>query len=352
MKLITSNDALLNSLSRLLGTYPKVSFAVAWASANTAIFRQLVARTSRIERAVIGTHFYQTHPDVVDTFVTKNSEACLLVSQLDDHASSVEKQIASLIGAYWDKAVPVDKDSAVAYRSLWAASRPALKRLSGSYGKTKARKPPTGSSVMSMSWNSFLSVLKAGQPHEFKKRYDFLRSINNSFLENPDFASMDVEVRKAIAGLPNSYDTRWGCFGSMKGAGRFNTAIIDNDVHISRALDRIQRQGQVSRSQYDRYLAEFAKAFPNGGHGVATASRLLALKRPDQFVCLDSKNLRELCKDFGIRQTGMDYERYWSEVIERIMDSPWWNAPRPTDGIGGAVWDGRAAMLDSIFYRP
>ncbi|MGA2965044.1 MAG: hypothetical protein ABSD64_02460, partial [Terriglobales bacterium] len=69
MKLITSNSTLLGNLSRLIKTYPGVVFAVAWASANTPIFQQLIANPSRIKKAIIGTHFYQTHPDVLDAFV-------------------------------------------------------------------------------------------------------------------------------------------------------------------------------------------------------------------------------------------------------------------------------------------
>ena len=92
------------------------------------------------------------------------------------------------------------------------------------------------------------------------------------------------------------------------------------------------------------------QAFPNGGHGAAVASRLLAMRRPDQFVCLDSANRARLCGDFGITQNGMDYARYWEEIIERIRDAPWWNAKRPADRIQAAVWDGRVAMLDTIFY--
>jgi hypothetical protein len=69
MKLIATNKALENVLSRLVKTYPNVAFAVAWATANTSIFRQLTAQPSRIKRAIIGTHFYQAHPDVLDTFV-------------------------------------------------------------------------------------------------------------------------------------------------------------------------------------------------------------------------------------------------------------------------------------------
>ena len=47
----------------------------------------------------------------------------------------------------------------------------------------------------------------------------------------------------------------------------------------------------------------------------------------------------------------MNFERYWDEIIERVLDSPWWNTKRPNDDYEGAVWDGRAAMLDAIFYK-
>jgi len=64
------------------------------------------------------------------------------------------------------------------------------------------------------------------------------------------------------------------------------------------------------------------------------------------------KNKKALCQDFEIKQSGMDYERYWEEIIERIIDSAWWNEPRPKNPLDRTVWDGRAAMLDAIFYRP
>lgn len=138
----------------------------------------------------------------------------------------------------------------------------------------------------------------------------------------------------------------------MKGAGYYHQAVNNNNPHLSSALDKIPLHGQVSRAQYDEYRAEFIKAFPKGRHGIGILSRLLALKRPDQFVCFDSKNRKELCKDFDIKQTGMDYDRYWEEIIERIIDSPWWKTPAPSGGTERAVWDSRAAMLDAIFYRP
>jgi len=47
----------------------------------------------------------------------------------------------------------------------------------------------------------------------------------------------------------------------------------------------------------------------------------------------------------------MDYERYWDEIIQRILDSPWWNSEAPNSNDALRVWNGRAAMLDVIYYN-
>ena len=203
-----------------------------------------------------------------------------------------------------------------------------------------------------MSWGQFLNAVKLGQFHDFDGRRGLLQLVREAFLKHLDFASMELGLRQTIAGIPSKHDRRWGWFGSMKGAGYYRQAVNKNSPFLSQGLANIPLRGLVSRLQYDDYLKEFIQAFPKGRHGVATASRLLAMKRPDQFVCFDSRNQRELCENFGIKHTGMDYDRYWDEVVERIIDSPWWKAPRPNNGTDGDVWDGRAAMLDSIFYRP
>lgn len=394
MKLITTNNILRGNLSRLVKGYPNLAFAVAWASANTSIFEQIINNKSQIQKAVIGTHFWQTHPNVLDVFVdsqnvrfmlqpkgvfhpkvflfwdsnrwealigsanlteaalTYNSEVMLLVSDSDESASTLKDQIIALVAEYWSSAVTVSKDKALSYREIWQTKQSALRRISGQYGKSKTRKAPMDSVTSSMSWPKFLAAVKEDKSHGFQQRCELLELVRSEFTRNTNFSSMERGLRKTIGGLPNKFDERWAWFGSMKGAGYFHQAVNENNPHLSQALDKIPLHGLVSRSQYDEFLQEFIKAFPKGRDGIGNASRLLALKRPDQFVCFDSKNQKELCKDFGIKQTGMDYERYWDEIIEPIMDSPWWDSPRPSSKVESMVWDGRAAMLDSIFYRP
>jgi len=330
MKLITTNAELKSNLSRLTKKYPNIAFAVAWASAGTEIFEELSANRNRIHKAVIGTHFYQTHPDVLDTFVesndvrfilqprgvfhpkiyifwnekhwevlrgsanltagalNRNSEAMLLFSNADQDDSSLKNEVIDLIENYWDEARTISKAGAISYRALWSKQQPALQRLSGQYGQSTKNKAPADSAIMSMPWTQFFASVQKDAHHGFEKRCDLLKLVRTAFETTKQFQKMELGLRKTIAGLPTDFNEHWGWFGSMSGAGYYHQAVNENNAHLSNALDEIPLNGSVSREHYETYLAEFVKAFPNGRHGIGIASRLLALKRPDYFVCFDS----------------------------------------------------------------
>jgi hypothetical protein len=284
--------------------------------------------------------------------LNNNAEAMVLISNSDQVASSLKEDVVRLIDSYWDEACTVSKAAAISYRALWAKQQPALRRLSGQYGQDAKSKAPADLTLMTMSWTQFLTSVQNDGHHGFEKRCDLLKQVRTAFDSTRHFQEMEICLRQTIAGLPTDFNEQWGWFGSMSGAGYFHQAVNDNNPHISKALDEIPLNGPVAREHYEAYLKEFVQAFPNGRHGIGIVSRLLALKRPDYFVCLNSKNKNKLCQDFEIKRTGMNYERYWEEIIERIIDSVWWNEPRPRNALAGRVWDGRAAMLDAIFYIP
>ena len=395
MKLITKNTALERELLRCLKRYGQFALATAWASADTSVFRLLCERRKSIQRAVIGTHFYQTHPDVVDEFIgdnnvrfmlqtsgtfhpkvlvfwdgshweamigsanltkgaiSSNAEAVLLVSQSDAGCAFLKGELVALISSYWAQADIMSPAAAKAYREQWKRWKPNLDHLSGQYGKSSSSKPSVNSRTMSMSWHEFYRVARSDKVHDFAERCDLLDRARQAFQAGQSLNTMKPGLRYTIAGLPTKSDHRWGWFGSMRGAGKYFAAVKANDIHLSQAADLIPLEGLVTRQHYDAYMEEYMRAFPDGRHGIGTATRLLALKRPDQFVCFDSRNRAGLCADFGIKVSGMDYDRYWDEVVERIMDTPWWKSPPPaTYGIELSAWKGRAAMLDAIFYVP
>ena len=69
MKLITNSKTLEKQFLRLLDKYSKYYWLSAWASSKSAPFDKLVRNEQRIGKIVVGIHFYQTHPDFIETFI-------------------------------------------------------------------------------------------------------------------------------------------------------------------------------------------------------------------------------------------------------------------------------------------
>lgn len=395
MKLISTNAILEQQLKRLLDEYPFISIATAWASSDTEVFQSLVQHKERIVQAVIGTHFYQTHPDVLDQFVesskvkfklqpdgvfhpkvylfwsndaweavigspnltvgalTKNSELSVLITSRDG-STNLKQDIAEVIDQYWSGAQTIDQNEADSYRKLWNLKTRELKKVADIYGDKATTKPAVHSQVMSMGWQDYLAEVKKDKYHGFKERLSLLEEIREYFQTYDHFNDMDLAVRKGIAGLPSKVTVikNWPWFGSMKGAGTFAGLINSGNEAYSLALDEIPLEGDIGRRHYDAYIEQYLKAYPNGKDGLATATRLLAMKRPDVFLCVDAQNMRKLAADVGItRADKLNYEQYWEEVIVRLMQSPWWQSPEPSGLLERKAWHARAAMLDAIFYE-
>ena len=71
-----------------------------------------------------------------------------------------------------------------------------------------------------------------------------------------------------------------------------------------------------------------------------------------QTPCVDNKNIEQLAREFDIPRHDLktDYTAYWIEVIERVQETAWWNAPRPRTKTEQPIWDGRAVLLDAIYW--
>lgn len=176
-----------------------------------------------------------------------------------------------------------------------------------------------------------------------------LEEANGLFRDYEHFSDMPDSDRKKIAGYFGTKPIDWGYFGGMRGHGYFKEAIGKSSPIISSALDEIPLEGAVTKRDFDRYCSHFTRAFKNVG--TATATRLLAMKRPDFFVCVAQKNEKKLCAAFGIAQK-VPLSEYWDRVVARITDSNWWDSDKPTDPKERSVWHGRAAFLDVVFYEP
>lgn len=397
MKLITTAKELEKEFRRLTEQYDYFYWSTAWASSGSKPFNDLLTNKGKIQKIVVGIHFYQTHPDFIEAFLndkkvrfiqqpegtfhpklylftnktekweiilgsanfttaafSSNTEASLLITHKDSNSADTYNNAIKLVDQTFSDGKTFNKSDLDKYRIAWKNHRQKIKSLSGQYGSKKRKPKPIHEVPMTnRSWEEFMKEIRNETSHGLDRRLRVIRIANSLFKKVAHFNELTEDERKFIAGIPNKLDIDgaedWGFFGSMKGAGIFKNKIKENDNNISKALDQISLSGQITKKHYENYINYFTQTF--SGNYIATATRLLCMKRPDTFVCFDSKNRSALCKDFGIIQSEMDYDRYWDDIVERIYDSDWWQNPNPKNETEEKVNEARAAFLDSLYYE-
>ena len=140
---------------------------------------------------------------------------------------------------------------------------------------------------------------------------------------------MSQHERKAVAGTygrkePQLDDLEWAWFKTMFGQGDFKNLVNESPGLLSQSLQNIPLDGDVSESQFDKFVRHFDLAFKGKAHkgGIATASRLLAMKRPDVFVGLNNANLVEISEAFGTASATLNLGTYWERVVIPMQNSP------------------------------
>ena len=396
MRLLTTPKSLERAFEQLLTRHKSLSFAVAWASHKFPGYAELLKHEQKIKSGIVGIHFYQTHPSFIEHFLndkrikfakdcagvfhpkfyifetsasnwscligsanftgaafSSNEEACLLIEASDDPGGATKQELDKAVADYWKSGDYFKPHELKQYRLLWDLFRQKRKGMAGDFGDKGAGKSVLVSPPINMSWSSYLNRVLRDRQHGVDKRIEVLSEAQRLFNTKGSLSQMTAPERQGIAGFALNVDVPWGWFGSMFPAGKFKKLVNANNPNLSHALDAIPLRGEVRREHYAQFIIAFVAAFPlRKGHGLGTATRLLAMKRPDYFVCFDSQNRAGLCKAFGIKLGHHHYERYWDSVIERIQISQWWTALRPRGARAGAIWDGRAAFLDSLYYRP
>ena len=396
MKIISLSQDFEHEFLRLQEKYNEYYWTVAWAGVGSKPFEVLKKNRQKIKKILVGLHFYQTHPEFIKEFLieksikyikktdgtfhpklylfknneteweviigspnftnsafTINSEVSILISSKDSNSNMILSEVEKYITGLWNSGVYFNDTIFNDYLNSWKLQNVKINKLAGIYKSTG--KPIFETGTLSLTWSQYLEKIKNEQNNGCNNRVFVIKIAKSLFMENKKFHNMNIEERKFIAGIPNRLEIEgaqfWAYFGSMKGAGKYKNRIIENDENISIALDQIPLLGQVTRQDYLNFWNYYEKVFNE--NYIATATRLLCMKRPDVFLCFDSKNKTNLCNDFGINKTEINKEYYWDGIIERVFDSNWWQNPypNPENEKEKIINYARVAFLDSIFYE-
>lgn len=389
-----------STLRRLIRDHEEIQIAVAWGY-NGNLADILFDNSAKFRSITIGLNGFATSPDLVDrlidtpnAFIAKatggifhpklylfrsgntleaivgsanftngglkrNHEACLLIS--GSNRDEIFDQIQQELSGYNPLKQRVTRVLSDSYRRQYDAANKRKGLRDPILPNDKHGGKGLASSLARMSWSEFAASANIDPHHNFVRRMKLLREIQRLFASVKTFSELSSAEWKGIAGTLGHSEKRtaglddhdWGWFGSMGGNGDFSSLILNKNNGMGSALDCIPRKDPVSFEKFEEYSNLFEKAFVDADtHHIGkypTATRLLAMKRPDMFVCVNGKNIGGLAKALDFAPTTLSMSNYWERVIVPIQSSPWYNAVRP-NGDGSELWDYRVAMLDTLYY--
>lgn len=395
IQLLSDPALTTKTLYNLMADCDSASWAVAWATPNP-VYEAALAHREKFEHFVVGTHGYVTDPDVLEelakgpnfkvvfpaghlfhpkVYLFRMRDECAAVvgsHNLTKSAFSANRELSTLIQGKTGEAVLQElfafvedaHEGAETLTSDWLFQYRGNYRRNERYRKELEKEMSEISDVskpdkpgLQMSWGQFFGLIKAETRHSAAARLVVLEAARALFQKSA-FAAMSWDDRMRIAGIRSDAQLKhdpvhWPLFGAMASNGSFRKTVENNAVQLSAALDEIPLTGDIEEEHYEGFKRLFLAAYDSTRHhggGIGTGTRLLAMRRPDQFVGVNGGNDDGIGEFFNCNDITLD--NYWERVIKQVRAAPWWLVEEPSAAYERRVWAGRAAFLDSIYYNP
>ncbi len=213
-------------------------------------------------------------------------------------------------------------------------------------------------------WPIFVGFIEQqAELHALEERLALLDYIE--VIKNKPLAEMVELERLAFVGKHTNqhchtlynFDVEW--FASTKGAKVFQTLIAEQPERFDEALAYIPESGDVTPKEYQEFVRAYKKIFtdykvdkPSGEKApLAPATRLLAMKRPDQFIALTNAKIDVLCQGLSIPKfNAFDFESYWQDMIGTLRTFAWWHQSEPESEAELKIWKARAILVDLFMF--
>ena len=159
------------------------------------------------------------------------------------------------------------------------------------------------------------------------------------------------DEKKSMLGLSGA-DKKWALLGRMRYAA-FN-AIFLNEDNLNTVKDAVSGVADAEDRDFPGAAIDaYEKMIDIEDVGKGTATRLLALARPDYLVSFNNESRSGLVEYLELPfspPTPLTPQRYHG-LLERLYEKPWFNAPCPRNPREKSIWSMRAALIDCFVYN-
>lgn len=231
-------------------------------------------------------------------------------------------------------------------------------------------------------WATFTDFIEQQSSiHALDERLRLLSYMDD--IRQKPLADLVAEDRLAFTGKHTSqhdysiydFDVEW--FAATKGAKVFHVLLEQSPEKFDAALAHIPLTGDVSYENYQSFVNDFQSIFKeytsekssSSKAPLAAATRLLAMRRPDQFIALNNNKIDIICQGLSIpKLKNTDFLSYWDDMISALRTFAWWNEPEPsvveasaevsteegtektTENRELVLWKNRAVLIDLFLF--
>ena len=218
------------------------------------------------------------------------------------------------------------------------------------------------SNVLSASWEDYyqqLNQLSAG--YQVSACLKLLNDADQLLNQGRALSESTPSERNLIAGLKDAtlektlaYDHQ--LLGDMQGFGSFKKIVKSDPAGLEKLMRVIPTNGPIDGWHFMQFVDTYQQWFECNGFKQSQlfpATRLLAMKRPDQFVSISEETLQLFTDALKVKRFKKgEFQRYWDDIIVPLQKSAWFNAVQPMDPAQIPFHRVRFALLERMVATP
>lgn len=384
MKLLKTPEEIGYEISRCIGEYSNLSFAVAWIKDNK-IYQKLLKNKDKIQFSTVGIDFVGTDINVLKDFqnsnkvkiykgeytfhpkiyvfynrtkykaivgsanltnggMVHNNECAVLFTENDKGISL--KDILGQLNIYFNKAKIITEDIineySKEYKYIQDNNESIVKRLESI--KQKINEAP----FINLKWEEVSNNIKSSKYLNIRiEVLDEIQDIFKNLEKNNEslfyLIKNDEENFKKVIG-------RLGDYRAFGGLVTYDMKRPDDKI-LSKYLSKI-KLGPINQADIFNQVKEYLQVMNEKNINISTATRLLAVKRPDLFLCVNKGNQDFIKELFGFKISGIDK---YIQLLKMIYNTDYFNhkltKEEKQDEALVTISKYRVALLDSYLLQ-
>jgi hypothetical protein len=223
------------------------------------------------------------------------------------------------------------------------------------------------STALSADWESYYqSIMALPRSFQIASSLKLLNAADVLINQSPtsetialnEFEQSQPFQRAMLAGFSDQQTKKQYSFathllGSMESFASFKKVIKNDAAGIKRLLKIIPANGKIDGWHFMQFVDAYKALFAEHGFKqthLFPATRLLTMRRPDQFFAISPETVDAVCHSLGIKLLKkQDFQRYWDEVIGTIQKTNWFKSEAYQINETG-VFRARVALLERFFH--